>query len=94
MGSYCWIPDSTMNSDLFYMEKVLELGEKVRGTTGDNPWVGCVIVKNSQIIGIGVTHPPGDSHAIIGSSKIVSSLFGPVEIICTGQPTRSWIRLT
>ena len=30
---------------LRFMKRAIELGEQVRNKTGDNPWVGCVIVK-------------------------------------------------
>ena len=52
-----------MDRDQHYMKQVLELGEKVKGSTGDNPWVGCVIVRKDQILGRGTTHPPGGPHA-------------------------------
>ena len=45
------------------MLQALELGESVKGTTGDNPWVGCLIVKDGLILGQGATHPPGGLHA-------------------------------
>ena len=41
------------------MLQALELGESVKGTTGDNPWVGCLIVKDGLILGQGATHPRG-----------------------------------
>ena len=31
-----------------YMIRAIELGEKARNATGDNPWVGCVIVKENK----------------------------------------------
>ena len=52
-----------MNKDLFFMEIAFKLALKVKGKTDDNPWVGCVIVKNNKIIGRGSTHPPGEAHA-------------------------------
>ena len=45
------------------MLKALDLGEKVKGKTGDNPWVGCLIVRKKKILGKGATHPPGGLHA-------------------------------
>ena len=45
------------------MLQALELGESVKGTTGDNPWVGCLIVKDGIILAQGATHPPGGLHA-------------------------------
>ena len=45
------------------MRRTVELAEQVRGQTGDNPWVGCVIVKDGEVLGEGHTHPPGEDHA-------------------------------
>ena len=50
-------------TDLSYMLQALKLGEEVKGTTGDNPWVGCVIINEDQILGRGATQPPGGFHA-------------------------------
>ena len=33
--------------------------------TGDNPQVGCVIVKNNEVVGNGFTQEPGGAHAEI-----------------------------
>ena len=46
-----------------FMMRALKLGEKVKNETGDNPWVGCVIVKDDFVIGEGYTHPIGGPHA-------------------------------
>lgn len=40
-------------------------GELARGTTGDNPWVGCVIVVDGAIVARGHTQGPGEDHAEI-----------------------------
>ena len=39
--------------DNFYMEQALGLAENNHGLTGENPSVGCVLVKNNQIISSG-----------------------------------------
>ena len=46
-----------------YMERALELGWSALGTTSPNPAVGCVIVRNGEVVGEGYTHPPGQRHA-------------------------------
>ena len=63
-----------MDRDQHYMKQVLELGEKVKGSTGDNPWVGCVIVRKDQILGRGTTHPPGGPHAEVAAMDEAWSL--------------------
>ncbi len=49
--------------DLKYMEKAFELAEQGLFTTGENPRVGCVLVKDDQIIGEGFHLRPGEPHA-------------------------------
>ena len=46
-----------------FMRRALALGEQVRGRTGDNPAVGCVIVHGGRIVAEGATQPPGERHA-------------------------------
>ena len=49
--------------DNFYMEIALDLAKARQGQTGTNPSVGCVIVKNDEIISIGQTSYSGRPHA-------------------------------
>ena len=46
-----------------HMERALALGWGALGTTSPNPAVGCVIVRDSEVVGEGYTHPPGQRHA-------------------------------
>ncbi len=44
--------------------------ELARGTTGDNPWVGCVIVDaGGELLGAGYTRGPGEHHAEISAAE-------------------------
>jgi diaminohydroxyphosphoribosylaminopyrimidine deaminase/5-amino-6-(5-phosphoribosylamino)uracil reductase len=44
--------------------------ERARGATGDNPWVGCVIVAaDGRTLGRGHTQGPGEDHAEIGALR-------------------------
>jgi diaminohydroxyphosphoribosylaminopyrimidine deaminase/5-amino-6-(5-phosphoribosylamino)uracil reductase len=45
------------------MQRALTLAESVLGTTSPNPSVGCVIVRDAQLIAEGATRPPGGPHA-------------------------------
>ena len=71
------------------MLQALELGESVKGTTGDNPWVGCLIIKDGIILGQGATHPPGGLHAeaaaLQEAQKSKHSLDGAT-LYCTVEP--------
>lgn len=50
-----------------YMRLALDLAEKARGCTAPNPMVGCVIVKNNQIIATGYHQQAGLKHAEINA---------------------------
>ncbi|MDQ0194515.1 bifunctional diaminohydroxyphosphoribosylaminopyrimidine deaminase/5-amino-6-(5-phosphoribosylamino)uracil reductase RibD [Paenibacillus wynnii] len=52
----------TMN-DEFYMSLALDMAERAQGQTGINPVVGCVIVKNGAMIGLGTHLQRGSGHA-------------------------------
>ena len=45
------------------MEMAIALGERGRGQTAPNPSVGCLIVKDEEIVGRGWTQPGGRPHA-------------------------------
>jgi len=50
-------------NDKTFMKKALDLAVKALGRTSPNPLVGCVIVKNAQIVGEGYHHKAGTPHA-------------------------------
>jgi diaminohydroxyphosphoribosylaminopyrimidine deaminase/5-amino-6-(5-phosphoribosylamino)uracil reductase len=52
-----------------FMQRALEQAERARGMTGDNPWVGAVLVRDGAVIGEGHTQPPGSDHAEIAAIK-------------------------
>jgi diaminohydroxyphosphoribosylaminopyrimidine deaminase/5-amino-6-(5-phosphoribosylamino)uracil reductase len=49
--------------DKEYMRIAMNIAKSRNGLTGDNPSVGCIIVKNDKIISIGVTGYNGRPHA-------------------------------
>ncbi len=53
------------DADFAYMQRAIALAERGLYTTTPNPRVGCVLVKNGQIIGEGFTQPVGQAHAEI-----------------------------
>ena len=55
--------------DKFYMELALDLAKAREGLTGPNPSVGCVIVKNDELISIGQTSYNGRPHAELNAIK-------------------------
>ncbi len=52
-----------MEQDVFYMRKAIELAKKGLFTTDPNPRVGCVIVKDGEILGEGYHVQAGQPHA-------------------------------
>jgi diaminohydroxyphosphoribosylaminopyrimidine deaminase/5-amino-6-(5-phosphoribosylamino)uracil reductase len=52
------------------MRLAIDEAERARGTTGDNPWVGCILVGASgAVLGQGHTQGPGEDHAEIGALR-------------------------
>lgn len=51
------------------MRLALAQAERARGSTGDNPWVGAVVVIEGEVVGEGHTHPPGSDHAEIAAIR-------------------------
>ena len=66
-------PAMSANDETF-MGAALELARTVRGRTGDNPPVGCVIVKEGNLFGRGATQSPGGPHDPGGSHAEVMAI--------------------
>ena len=68
--------DKFSKEDKEYMRLALSLASARQGLTGENPSVGCVIVKNNEIISIGQTgyngRPHAEYNAIKNSNKILN----------------------
>lgn len=52
-----------IENDIQAMDLALQWAAKAMFTTSPNPRVGCVIVKDGNVIGAGCTQPPGQAHA-------------------------------
>ncbi|MGC4093273.1 MAG: bifunctional diaminohydroxyphosphoribosylaminopyrimidine deaminase/5-amino-6-(5-phosphoribosylamino)uracil reductase RibD [Polyangiaceae bacterium] len=53
-----------------WMRMAMQEAELARGSTGDNPWVGCVIVSaQGELLGQGHTLGPGEDHAEISAAR-------------------------
>ncbi len=50
-------------NDLHWMQQAINLARTVMYSTSPNPRVGCVIVRDGQLLGQGATQPPGGPHA-------------------------------
>jgi diaminohydroxyphosphoribosylaminopyrimidine deaminase/5-amino-6-(5-phosphoribosylamino)uracil reductase len=49
------------------MDQALAASRAARRRSAPNPWVGCVLVRDGEIVGLGATEPPGRAHAEIGA---------------------------
>lgn len=49
--------------DAFFMRRCVELARKAVGCTSPNPMVGCVVVKDGEIVGRGFHPKAGQPHA-------------------------------
>ena len=61
--------DKFSKKDINYMRLALNLAGERHGLTGENPSVGCVVVKNNEIISIGQTSYNGRPHAEYNAIK-------------------------
>ncbi len=52
-----------MDQHIHFMQQALALAKKARFHAPPNPWVGCLLVNQGQIVGQGYTQPPGHLHA-------------------------------
>ncbi len=75
-----------MKSDQFYMARALKLAERGRYSTQPNPRVGCVIVKDGEIVGEGFHRVAGEVHAEINALEQAGSLAREADIFVTLEP--------
>ncbi len=57
------LPLQPQSDDAEFMALAAQVGQAAAASTGDNPAVGCVIVKAGTPVGQGATQPPGGPHA-------------------------------
>ena len=69
-----------------YMSLALNLAKSRHGFTGENPSVGCVIVKNDKIISIGQTDYNGRPHAEYNAIKNAIDTLEGSEMYITLEP--------
>lgn len=60
-------------NDEFYMRLALQLAASASGQTGINPVVGCVLVKDGRVIGMGAHLKRGEAHAEIHALQMAGS---------------------
>ncbi len=72
--------------DKLFMEIALDLARSREGLTGTNPSVGCVIVKNNNIISIGQTSFNGRPHAEFNAIKNCNTKLDGAKMYVTLEP--------
>jgi len=78
--------DKFSKKDKKYMSLALCLASARHGLTGENPSVGCVIVKNDEIISIGQTGYNGRPHAEYNAIKNSNEILEGSTIYVTLEP--------
>ena len=78
--------DKFSKKDKIYMKIALDLAKSRHGLTGSNPSVGCVIVKNDQIISVGITSHNGRPHAEYNAIKNCNEDLKDSKIYVTLEP--------
>tara|TARA_Y100000590_G_scaffold448976_1_gene586412 strand:+ start:455 stop:1558 length:1104 start_codon:yes stop_codon:yes gene_type:complete len=78
--------DKFTQKDRFYMNLAFNLAREKIGLTGENPSVGCVIVKNNQILSIGQTSINGRPHAEYNAIKSAKKNLNGSTLYVTLEP--------
>jgi len=78
--------DKFSKKDIKYMSLALSLANARHGLTGENPSVGCVIVKNDEIISIGQTGYNGRPHAEFNAIKNSNEILDGSTMYITLEP--------
>ncbi len=73
-------------ADTDYMLRALELASQARGSTGNNPAVGAVLVCDGRVVGEGYTQPPGGPHAEIVALRQAGKLASGATLYVTLEP--------
>ena len=78
--------DKFSKKDKTFMELALNLAKARHGLTGPNPSVGCVIVKNNEILSIGQTGFDGTPHAEFNAIKNSNENLEDAKMYVTLEP--------
>lgn len=70
----------------FFMRQALKVGQRGRRLAPSNPWVGCVIVQGSKVVGEGHHEGPGTAHAEVRALEQAGSLAKGATVYVTLEP--------
>lgn len=68
------------------MNKAFELVKWTDGQTGNNPAVGCIVVKDDKIVGIGAHLIEGEGHAEVNALNMAKEHAKDATLYCTLEP--------
>jgi len=68
------------------MARALAVAQRALGTTGDNPAVGAVVVRDGVVVGEGWTRPPGQDHAEIMALRQAGEMADGASLYVTLEP--------
>ncbi|MCM1564532.1 MAG: bifunctional diaminohydroxyphosphoribosylaminopyrimidine deaminase/5-amino-6-(5-phosphoribosylamino)uracil reductase RibD [Dehalobacter sp.] len=80
------MPDRFTAEDKNYMERALNLAVLAAGRTSPNPLVGCVIVRDGQIVGEGYHRKAGTPHAEVHALNAAGSSAEGADVYVTLEP--------
>lgn len=72
--------------DEFYMIRALELAALAKGRTSPNPMVGCVIVRDGDVVGEGYHHRAGTPHAEVHALAAAGNLAEHATVYVSLEP--------
>ncbi len=75
-----------MTADLTFMTRAVRLGHRALGMTAENPPVGCVLVKDGVIAGVGWTQPGGRPHAEVEALRMAGEAAAGATAYVTLEP--------
>ncbi|MGI2295758.1 bifunctional diaminohydroxyphosphoribosylaminopyrimidine deaminase/5-amino-6-(5-phosphoribosylamino)uracil reductase RibD [Paenibacillus sp. GXUN7292] len=73
-------------SDEHYMRIALELAAAASGQTGTNPVVGCVVVNEGRVVGMGAHLKQGEAHAEVHALQMAGELARNATVYVTLEP--------
>jgi diaminohydroxyphosphoribosylaminopyrimidine deaminase/5-amino-6-(5-phosphoribosylamino)uracil reductase len=73
-------------NDEFYMRTALQLARSAAGQTGVNPAVGCVVVKDGRVVGLGAHLKRGEAHAEVHALNMAGAEAEGATVYVTLEP--------
>lgn len=72
--------------DEFYMQLAIDMASRVIGQTSINPAVGCVMVKDGRVVGLGAHLKRGEGHAEVHALRMAGELAARATAYVTLEP--------